>query len=536
MRDRPSQLRHALLLLALVGAAAPAFAASAPEGPACRRPAEPPPECDNPLPQILNIGLPVVEGVTLEELEASLRSVIGERYLACALCPERPLRVNVALGSDYQILDWLDRGLVDMGVVPVLGFELLRRDGLDLLEIADPAAREMEQLVGRVPRLTRTAVVDGALEERSGHGGDLAELARRLWQTTHGGSAAGSFPDPGHLVMPSHLSTAGYLMPILAIEDALESLAGGREGSLEERRAFWDAFYRRVCFRFGSDLGRRDGAACAATADSPRLEVAVVDERSGEVDPYGPPVLGPRLAYSDRLVIRRGAADSVFAPDTFPEAAPPPWGELHRLQEVLGDAVGKADRPPVPSAFDGFLTPDGYFGTRTFAFRVGETLDLIELHQRISSRGRLALVLPGGGVKAAYQSRVLDDLYGSGVRDLPLLRNAGAEPESSPAAQGDRPLVLALSPGGVRAGARSGDSASPPIAPLEVDSVVGTSGGALLGFFVARLGPNGPDELSSILWKPGADDDERYLTASEIFGWTDLPRYVSLVLISASSV
>ncbi len=535
MRQRSSPIRRAarrtVLLLALAGAAAPTFAASTTEGLACRPPAVPPPECDNPLPQILNIGLPVVEGVTLEELEASLRSVVGERYLACALCPARPLRINVALGSDYQILDWLDRGLVDMGVVPVLGFELLRRDGLDLLEIADPAAREMAQLVGRVPRLTHSAVVDGAFEERSGHGGDLEELARRIWQAERGGHGAGSSTDPGHLVMPSHLSTAGFLMPILAVDEALDALDPEREASSETRRAFWDAFYRRTCFRFGSDLGRRDGTACAAAAGSPRLEVAVVDELSGEVDPYGPPVLGPRLAYRDRLVIRRGAADSVFAPDSFPESEPPPWGELHRLREVLDRAVGGPAQAPIPSAFDGFLTPDGYFGTRTFAFRIGETLDLIELHQRISSRGRLALVLPGGGVKAAYQSRVLDDLYAEGARGLPLLRNAGANPETLPAPDRDRSLVFASSSGGARAGVQPGDVAIPAATPLEVDSVVGTSGGALLGFFVARLGPHGPGELSSILWKPDADDDERYLTASEIFGWTDLPRYVSLVLI-----
>jgi predicted acylesterase/phospholipase RssA len=499
-------LAAAALLATLVLPALPAPPARAAYGP---------PECASRLPQVLNMGLPYMEEVVLEDLEASLRTVIGQRYLESALCPDRPLRVNVALGSDYQILDWLDRGLVDMAVVPVVGLHLLRRDGLDLVEMSDSAAGAMEQLVGRIPSLTLTWIEGGETLERTGHAGDLVALADALWDLTAAEAAgplaagaageAGELPDPGHLVVPSHLSTAGFLMPVLTVEDALDSMDGAREASPEARRRFWEAFYRRVCFRFGEELGRRDGEACAAAPGSPRLEVAVIDEAtaSAGMDSFRPPVLGQRVAYRDRLVIRRGVADAVFGPGAIAPVELPEWDELHRLQALLDRrAETPAGEERLPTAFDGFLEPDGYFGTRTFAFRVGESLDLIEQHQRISGRAGLSLVLPGGGVKAAYQSRVLDELYHPGGTSPPRLRNAGAG-----APDGEHP-------------------------PLRVDSVVGTSGGALLGFFVARLGPDGPGDLSSILWKPDtANGSDRYLTASEIFGWTDLPRYISLVLV-----
>lgn len=544
MRQRSSPIhraaRRALLLLlllpmALAGAAFPASATAAAldlTAPACRLPDVPPSACDNPLPQVLNIGLPFLEGVALEELEKSLRSVLGPRYEACALCPGRPLRINVALGSDYQVLDWLDRGLVDMAVVPVLGFELLHRDGLDLLEIADPAARAMEQLVGRVPRLTRTVVRGGEAQTEDALFHDLFDFAAALW-ACEGEEECASV---GTLVMPSHLSTAGFLMPVLTVEQALESLPGARDATIEERQELWRKFYDRVCFRFGPTLGRRDGTACALTADAPRLEVTVVDESSAAIDPYGPPILGPKLAYRDRLVIRGGAAGSVFASGTFANEAAAP-DELDLVQDLLDRTVtvsrdGKKVEVPKPSAFDEFLRPDGYFGTRTFAFRVGETLDLIDFHQRISSRSRLSLVLPGGGVKAAYQSRVLDALYGLTENDPPFLQNvlARGAPAALPRPGTHRDDLVFAAAGSPLAPDPGG--AAPAAEPLAIDSVVGTSGGALLGFFVARLSADSPGELSKILWQPGSDrGSDRYLTATEIFGWTDLPRYVSLVLI-----
>ncbi|HUP42840.1 MAG TPA: hypothetical protein VM599_06480, partial [Thermoanaerobaculia bacterium] len=219
-------------------------AAAAEEPPVPSRPEA----CANPLPQVLEVGLPFSDGLDLETVETSLRAVVGRTYGAGALCPERPLRVNVALGSDYQVLDWLDRALVDMAVAPATAVHLLRRDGVDLIEVADPAAAELEPLLGRVPRLTLSWEQDGALRSRSGHVGDLVRFTEDLGQRTVGG---GHPERPGYrsidrLVLPSHLSTAGFLMPVLEIEAALDRLAEADADSVADRHRFWAAFFERV--------------------------------------------------------------------------------------------------------------------------------------------------------------------------------------------------------------------------------------------------------------------------------------------------
>lgn len=494
------------------------FLAAAPGLSAEPAPAAPAPECGNRPPRVLNLGLPYSEGLELETLEAPLKGSFARRFLHRASrdaapasldpCGERPLQINAALGSPYQVLDWLDRGLVDMAVVPVLGLHLLRRDEVDLVEVEDPERAGLEPLVGRVPELTLVERAGGADTVRSGHDRHLRAFAADLWREAVLGEAPE--PRPGlppveRLVLPDHLSTAGFLMPVLEIEDELEALAG-EEPSVEDRRRFWEAFYERICFRFSERLGRRAGGSCAPREGGAVLEIAsrvegAADPVAGGATVAGPPVLGARASYRDRLVIRRAVAEELFGLGTIDAVEAAPDAELLGLAALFErsgrDGLGREAR--LPTAFDAFLTPDAYFRTRSFAFTVAESLDLIEHDQWISGRSQLALVLPGGGVKAAYQSRVLDELYSQRH-----LRNAG-----------------------VRTGPGE------PGGPLAVRSVVGTSGGALLGYFVARLGEAGPRNLSDVLWRPGAPaaGSGRYLTSSEVFGWTDLPRYVSLLLI-----
>src|SRR6185295_3916834 len=93
-----------------------------------------------------------------------------------------------------------------------------------------------------------------------------------------------------------------------------------------------------------------------------------------------------------------------------------------------------------------------------------------------------------------YQSQLVDSLYANG-----LLKNA-------------------LTPSG----------SSRAVEPTDVDFVIGTSGGALLGYFVARLAENGTWNLSQVLWQ---NKNLETLDSTDIFGWTDLPRYLSVVAI-----
>ncbi|HYG62335.1 MAG TPA: hypothetical protein VEL74_07125, partial [Thermoanaerobaculia bacterium] len=153
-------------------------------------------------------------------------------------------------------------------------------------------------------------------------------------------------------------------------------------------------------------------------------------------------------------------------------------------------ALLTAERPV--AALLPLLEPEPTFGVRTFSFTVDEIFGLLRRQQITSGHSDLALVLPGGGVKAAYQSTVVDSLYRQGY-----LKNFKVEP----------------APGSAE--------------PLDVQYVIGTSGGALLGFFVSQLGENGPWGLSDILWKKA---DGSFVESTDIFGWTDLLRYVSVIM------
>ncbi|MEM7049332.1 MAG: hypothetical protein AAF604_06720 [Acidobacteriota bacterium] len=155
------------------------------------------------------------------------------------------------------------------------------------------------------------------------------------------------------------------------------------------------------------------------------------------------------------------------------------------LPEALAHLL---DQKPQPPALTPLFELSEYFGTRPFSFRVDESLELL----RRSPDPGLALVLPGGGVKAAYQSRLVDHLYGEG-----LLSNRSI---------GERPGSLA------------------------VESVVGTSGGALLGYFVARLTENGPWNLTDLLWMKGEGDGSRFLNSGDIFPGGDMLRYASVLV------
>jgi predicted acylesterase/phospholipase RssA len=74
---------------------------------------------------------------------------------------------------------------------------------------------------------------------------------------------------------------------------------------------------------------------------------------------------------------------------------------------------------------------------------------------------------------------------------------------------------------------------------VNVDYVVGTSGGALLGYFAARLSGRGPWELDKKLWewcrnpRPVTDEYCRPMQSTDIFGYLDMLRYVSAVAMLA---
>ncbi len=440
--------------------------------------------CGDLLPTVLNVGLPQpLDPLTfqLEDLRKAAQGLFSSMVRTQGRCHGgRTLQVNIAIGNDYQILDWLGQGLVDVAVVPDLSAYLLKRDGVEVLELS-PVERGFDNLLTPVfsYRLQSRVLSEGAWMQRPDPERDFESFRRQLW--------CGLFPGPlpSHcaelaggpeyrIALASHLSTGGFLRAVADTAKWLQArLDESRLPAAEGRKLadrFWTAFLDHA--RFTLDKTLED--------DRPGKESGLIEILADGVLAGSAP--GPR--YQNHLVITARASGPIFETRGL---RPPDVKLPAELKAVL-------ESDPAPAAFQSMLTPEPYFGMRTFGFTVAESIGLLRQHQQTSGKARLAMVLPGGGVKAVYQSRLVDALY----RDA-YLKNALTKPA---------PLTSA--------------------GPADVDFVIGTSGGALLGYFVARLAEKGPWNLSQVLWE---NKHRKVLDSTDIFGWTDLPRYLSVVVI-----
>ena len=476
------------------------------------------------LPHVLDFGLPRRPDspeLQADRLKEDVRELVGDLYTAHVAartggCPPPELQVNITVASDYEILDWLGQGLLDAAVVPDLTvFLLTERDEVPLQEL-DVAGHPVGSLLLPPLQARRLSgrLADWRWQARPDPEGDFRAFLAEAWQRSGEPPApagAAVAPPAYRIVLASHLSTPGFLEPAAeAARWVAGNLAAIADADERQRRAdgFWQAFFAGARFAVGCDSTERQPAAGLRSCwQLPAAEELVGegpveilfpgesvlrgDAAAGSLDAASleaaaPGAGGAPAGFRERLVITAGAAEPIFGPGLREATA--------RLDPALAPLLRA--RPPLP-AWVPLLDPEPSFGVRTFGFTVDEAFRLLRHDQAISGSRSLALVLPGGGVKAAYQSKVVDRLYEQGY-----LRNFRA----APAGGGE---------------------------PLEVEYVIGTSGGALLGYFVSQLQPGPPaagqerQGLSEILWRK---DDGRYLESTDIFGWTDLLRYVSVIV------
>lgn len=483
--------------------------------------------CEGALPQVLKLGLTRQPESEDERtfLEDQARVLISDIYKRHGICSQsRPLKVDIALGNPYEILDWLGQELIDAAIVPELTLHLLEHDGVDLMELAVsedvvPALRARilsGRLSGRQwnprpdPRSDleelRRRVLRSALEraeseewDAEAYWLDVMEKKKKRQEEPKGASAAVEVGLGYRIVLASHLSSTGFLEPVASTQRWLEERLAGMDG---DRRAavqdlFWQVFFENARFTLDcNELTRKAGAA-GSCWEQPRQEV---EAGSGPIEILFPgeaalrrsPEAGAAAGgepYRDHLVVTPAKAEALLHDEAYARIDP---ALPFELAELFDEPLHERDPGP-PRVFLPMLEPEPAFGVRTFGFTVDETLRLLRQDRATSglSEGELdlALVLPGGGVKAAYQSRIVDELY----RDGRYLKNFKVVPDRKDT--------------------------------LNVDYVIGTSGGALLGFFVAQLGEKGPWDLTTALWHKG----EGYLASTDIFGWTDLLRYASII-------
>jgi len=439
-------------------------------------------DCVDDIAQVLNVGIPrtavAVAVAERERLAQKIADVLDSAYID----PCRELQISFAFGSDYEVMDWLERGSVDAAIVPDLSLWLLTaRDGIPLRELNREASSKIDLLHPLAP-------APSCRHYEAGKWSTCARSPRATYDALLDNISNGRPNGTTRVIFASHLSSTGFLDPIVPAVRKLTK----RGDSVDAREAAWAQLFDVVTFAIDPSPDPFEDVLEDAKAPG-KLDVVFFP---GEETLEGMQAATPEgKAYREHFVISAAKA-SLFTNSAFENVSPgtPPPLIDRSLQALLQDVPSTQSgnrawrrRVPPPRPLEVIAKAEPVFGIRSFSFSLHESLRLIAQQQRSSGIPKLALVLPGGGVKAAYQSRIIDHLYGE--REL---RNS--YPKHDP----DKALV--------------------------VTSVLGTSGGALLGYFVSQLRPEGPFTLTGILWKPGGEA----LGGKSVFGVTDLPRYFSL--------
>ena len=451
---------------------------------------------------------------TLERPEAAagaeltaLRDYLDRAQAAGVRSPLRPIRLEVVAGSPYEILSWLEEGTIDGAVVSPLIRQLLVERRLDsgakadLVKVATPTGGGRSGILRSYPPVgrARRCTADGPrpLDDVSGELDAALEALLASLGEQEPPAAVAPAPPAYRLLLPSHLSAAAWAVVLQHGRALLTDALAGADQAL--RQAYEGAFWRRLFATVDYTLGDERSCAEPAPGGGDAVEVELGDDgRTAGADGWRELPLalqGYPITVDDVVLVNPAAVEGVLPPEALDPAGRTSSESLFAalfldasLRPVLADQLGWSASS----------------GRRSFAFRVGEALRLIAHAQREEGCEKLALVLPGGGVRAAYQSVLVDRLYGTDGAPAsgPLLVNRRADPtQCRPPAGGAMP----------------------------VDYVVGNSGGALLGFFVSRLGDGDRRRLSDLLWHVGGQP----LDSRDIFSPIDQMRWATALAVLA---
>lgn len=415
------------------------------------------PDCGEFLPNIVVLGIPRDRGNHLTK-DLALVGLHAHYYDECA----RPLEIQLAYGSDYQMVEWLQAGSIDAAVVGDFSLWLLGPQ--QLVELTTPGGPALRA----VPRVSWRATRTNGHWQRT----ELREDEyTRFLDEVYAGRPSST------LALASHLSTTGFLDPVTRAAKHFEAKLKSERSPEKKRDEVWRTFFAATRFTLACDTPER----CLDTVASDRQPLA----KSARV------LYFPGEDVLERLALPAGSNPArehlVLAQHLhkqFGHVLPNDAKFAAVAEQKLDPALEAALDHPI---FRHVVEPEPLYGTRIYGFTPDESLRLLRQQQRRSNEDSLALVLPGGGVKAAYQTGIIGTLYNEG-----RLWNTTTE--------------------------KSEDDA------LAVRTVIGTSGGALLGFFVSQLQRNDPTDLTRLLWMR----DGRTLDTHDVFGFTDLPQYVSI--------
>ena len=384
----------------------------------------------------------------------------GEREMARVLegiaasserCFSRRISVLLARGTYAQVYGWMKRGLVDGAVVSgLVGSQLLTLSDSDGALPFSPALVFEPGGAGGARLRTRDA---------SGVPGPAGRAYDAWLERLAAAARSPGSPSPAGLSVRfvDHLSTTGFLLPLL---HAAAFLKKGEPLTPGQKEEFWRRLLDSADFTFFQERGDPQGVG--SLKDGAVLEFGAAGPSRADWEPL---VLEPPVALPDDvLVIANSFFDRLVTAG--PELGWPCVAAVLNARRASATAstravatVSRKDLDPVYDALRRRIADDlgsePHLGARLrdwladnrHDYTLDTALRLFQVDASLTGIDRLALVLPGGGVKAAYQAVFLDSLYGGRK-----LRNEGFEPSSQ---------------------------------ALTVRTVVGTSGGAMTGLFVA---------------------------------------------------
>lgn len=390
-----------------------------------------------------------------------------------------PPPVDLVEGNSYQIRYWFEEGRIDGVVVP--GF-------LAALLVKNWPSSSREALYGRPITGNSATYAIGV----SGGDATLANFERAL-------AALQTFvqdPDPDdtkrdslpRIALINHLSGSGFYAPL-----KLASAWCGGECTAE----FWAEFQEiRSLQIFHQDTPKRDSISFSTS-------LRQTDLASESKLPYPwttIPRSGPigehhyTLPADHYFLLTRGKV--------FPETSTTdrikhlgPWTKAVDFVKNL---------PPSLAAPYAPATRAQKAHTRyNYDFNLEDVMEIIRLDHETGDH--LTIVLPGGGVKSAFQAGVLDELYGSHLTNKPPEHRESQELETTKnSGASERGECKEL---------------------LHVSHITGTSGGALVGFFASQQTTT--SSLKSI-WKINGD----WITMSDVYSrYFSVPAFLSALVV-----